>query len=118
MLKSHLRDNLLDELENLGSIHVQSASPYDQFNYIVKQAYDGNSTCLQSITADTFQNLCSILWRHEDVHVSPASINYCATASPFELIEYGEKLNLHNFFSLQHSLEPLQMDLNVFHSKL
>lgn len=48
-LNFHLLDHFVHALERFGTIRVLIASPYEHFNYIVKQAYDGSQNgCRQA----------------------------------------------------------------------
>lgn len=51
-LKLHLLDHFLNELKRFGTIQFLRDSPYEYFNFIVKQAYVSTSKCLQTRTKD------------------------------------------------------------------
>lgn len=70
-LKLHLLDSLVDGPEHFESIEVLSASPYQLFNYIVKQDYGSPSKLLKTRTSDTITVLDST-FKRPDVNTIPS----------------------------------------------
>lgn len=98
-LKFHLLDHLVDDLERFGTIRVLSASPYENFNLIVKQAYSGTSKRLQTRARDTVQVLETNLKRQKlerTRHVSQANLH----SERHGLVRTGERINFQLFLSL------------------
>lgn len=56
ILKFHLLDHLVNELERFETIHALDASPYDHYNFMVKQVYLSTSNQLQTTTHETVRN--------------------------------------------------------------
>ena len=101
-LKFHLLDHLVHDLKRFGSISVLSASPYEHFNYVIKQSYASTSKRLQTRTGDTVRNLGTALCQQ---HFSDKTVQRSPTKSkPFlraGLVQNGESLSFQDLLTFQ-----------------
>ena len=100
-LKFHLLDHLVHDLKRFGSISVLSASPYEHFNYVIKQSYASTSKRLQTRTGDTVRNLGTALCQQ---HFSDKTVQRSPKSKPFlraGLVQNGESLSFQDLLTFQ-----------------
>lgn len=90
-LKFHLLDHLVDDLQRFGTIRVLSASPYEQFNLIVKQSYSGTLKRLHTRERDTIHNLDTNLKRQKLASTQTIGRTLEKTQS-YGLVHVGERI--------------------------
>ena len=116
-LKFHLLDHLVDDLQRFGSIHILSASPYEHFNLIVKQAYSGTSKRLKTRATETVHILGTDLKRQR----LASTCQHPQTNQDFNrqgLVQRGERINFQVLLSLTSNSTVTTLDPNSFLRRL
>lgn len=111
-LHLNLIDNLVDELERIGTIQILSASPYEVMNFLFKQGCGSTSKLLHTMTKYNVTVLVLNLTRQKLSHcISPITLCY-SSLRQHGVVRSEEQINLDYFLNFREiwkdvTLQPI-----------
>lgn len=81
-LKFHLLSHLVNDLERFSSLDFLSASPYEQFNRLIKQSYWNTSRRYDTVMDETVSNLDNVLQSVKDRRSATTNLSTIPSSFP------------------------------------
>lgn len=113
-LKFHLLDYHFAYLEHFWTMHVQSPSPYEHYNFVVKQAYNSTSKRLHTRTSDTVNNLNSTLKKQRVSDVCNVQQPSPSALSRKCLMQHGKYVCFQSLLAITDNLFAIHFAPNRF----